>query len=302
MKTGRCLWVKGKRCSLRKEKESGIRVKWPNEEKDFTPWLSVNLDSLSSIMGVEMVLEGTEVEVGPYRADIVARLAPSTSLVVIENQLTHADPRHLGQLLTYAARLKAKMGVWVALGYWHTNLLAVRSLNWRGSDASMYFAVRLSLSERVYGTMCPKFDVIEHPKGWQDPVAREFWSFFESQFPEAPKPSFNSGSNMRRGRFDVGRAGLQIVQHFEANFVRVYITGSGSESKNNVKSRINSYRPAIVASVGKLGFLNKDDPHCVSLLEVNTHDRQEWTHMAEWFDCQRRYYEDVLREGAGERS
>ncbi|MXX28049.1 MAG: DUF4268 domain-containing protein, partial [Caldilineaceae bacterium SB0668_bin_21] len=144
--------------------EVDVKMKWPHEERDFTPWLAANLHKLSRVLGFDLDLEETEKGIGPYRADIVARIAGSDDLVVIENQLTHADPRHLGQLVTYTARLKAKIGVWVAPGFWYTNICAVRSLNRHLPAPAGYYAVKLSLSQRQCEEQFPEFHVIEHRK------------------------------------------------------------------------------------------------------------------------------------------
>lgn len=282
---------------LRKETESEIRLKWPKEESDFTPWLSNNLDRLSTVLGIDLELEGTEVEVGPYRADIVARIPASDAIVVIENQLTHADPRHLGQLVTYVARMKAKTGVWVAPGYWYTNVCAVRSLNRLGPDSAGYFAVKLSLSNSDCKTLCPNFDVIEHPKRWQDPVALDFWSFLKAQFSDQPRPSFNSGSNMRRGRYDVKEANLKVVQHFEADIVRVYVTGRDEETEEEVVKRIDPHRPNLERALAEPGVLKDDGHYCESEFEVNAHNRLNWEEIARWFCDQRRNYERALLRG-----
>ena len=81
-----------------------VRDAWQNEAHDFTPWLSQNLDRLSAELGIDdLELEGTEVTVGPYRADIVARMPQDGSGVLIENQPEHANLQHLGQVLAYLA-------------------------------------------------------------------------------------------------------------------------------------------------------------------------------------------------------
>ena len=54
--------------------------------------------------------------VGPYRADIVARIPQDGAGVLIESQLEHANLQHLGQVLAYLAGLEAKIVIWVANG------------------------------------------------------------------------------------------------------------------------------------------------------------------------------------------
>lgn len=239
--------------------------------------------------------------VGPYRADIVARLARNGALAVIENQLTHADPKHLGQLITYVARKKAKLGVWIAPYFWYTNLCAIDSLNKNGRDSTQYFAVQLSLFGSDSGTVQPVFKVRVHPKKWQDPLAREFWARLKEKCPIAPAPSFNPSSNLRRGRYYVKEADLQVVQHFGADFVRVYVAGGKSEQKGDAIARISPYRTKLIASLGSSGFLDCDDPHCKSTLSINAHDQRNWSHIVEWLDRQRGIYEDLLSRGASDK-
>ena len=63
------------------------REAWHHEARDFTPWVAENLDRLATATGLELEREGTEVHVGPLRADIVARNPRDDSRVLIENQL-----------------------------------------------------------------------------------------------------------------------------------------------------------------------------------------------------------------------
>ena len=94
-----------------------IRVyeQWKREEQDFTPWLAKdeNIGRLSDAIGLELQVEGIEVPVGPYSADVLAKDA-SGNYVVIENQYGKTDHSHLGQILTYAATLGATAVVWIA--------------------------------------------------------------------------------------------------------------------------------------------------------------------------------------------
>ena len=92
------------------------RSMWRNEAADFTPWLASpdNIQRLGEAIGFELEVEHTEVAVGPFAADILARDSATGNYVVIENQLNRTDHDHLGKALTYAAALGAKTVVWVA--------------------------------------------------------------------------------------------------------------------------------------------------------------------------------------------
>ena len=102
-----------------------VRQAWQHEAHDFTPWLAENLDRLSSAVGIGLEREGTEVQIGPYRADIVARAQDGTQ-VLIENQLEEANLQHLGQVLAYLAGLEAETVVWIATGFNEAHLSAIR--------------------------------------------------------------------------------------------------------------------------------------------------------------------------------
>ena len=90
---------------------------WPDEARDFTPWLANNLDVLESTLGIKLELEATEKVVGPsFKSDIICKeIGTDDSMVLIENQLEQTDHKHLGQLLTYAAGLEAVTIVWIAV-------------------------------------------------------------------------------------------------------------------------------------------------------------------------------------------
>src|SRR3972149_5593542 len=92
------------------------RIIWPSESSDFTPWLSdeKNLELLGGALGLELELVGTEIQVGPYSADLLAKDTATDKNVVIENQLEKTDHDHLGKALTYGAILGASVVVWIA--------------------------------------------------------------------------------------------------------------------------------------------------------------------------------------------
>ena len=80
-----------------------LREAWPNEAKDFTPWLADNLELLSEAIGLPLERTGVEVSVDEFSADILARNPRDDTAVLIENQLEGSDHGHLGQILTYLA-------------------------------------------------------------------------------------------------------------------------------------------------------------------------------------------------------
>ena len=62
-----------------------------------------NLALLGEALDLELELDGQEVSVGPFRADILCTNLADGSRVLVENQLERTDHTHLGQLMAYAA-------------------------------------------------------------------------------------------------------------------------------------------------------------------------------------------------------
>ncbi len=65
-------------------KDVNLREVWPHEAHNFTPWLVNNLERLSEVVGVPLESGDTEVAVGRFSADILARNTRDGSPVLIE--------------------------------------------------------------------------------------------------------------------------------------------------------------------------------------------------------------------------
>ena len=116
-----------------------LREIWPDEAKNFTPWLLANLDDLSRTLSLGDLEPLTPVpQAGHYQPDIVAR-DEDKDLIVIENQLGPTNHDHLGKLLTYMAWLDARVGVWVTIQATAEHKKAVEFVNsLTGDDFALY--------------------------------------------------------------------------------------------------------------------------------------------------------------------
>ena len=203
-----------------------MRQAWPHEAHYFTPWLADNLDRLGAAIGIPgLESEDTEVRVGPFRADIVARTSSETK-VLIENQLAGADLQHLGQVLAYLAGLDAKIVIWVATGFHDSYLAAIRWLNEHTEQPYSFFAVRVRVAQIRDSKLAPVFEVLERPNEWVDDIRhreqhgggltqlgqfrRDFWEHFAEN--SDTRPRLKGPYAASSVHYKVEGTGLAIVQ------------------------------------------------------------------------------------------
>jgi len=142
-----------------------LRDQWPDEAASFTPWLAeeANLAALGDELGLELELEGTEVQVGPYSADILARDTGTGRYVVIENQLEKTNHDHLGKVLTYGAILDATTVVWIAREFTDEHRKALDWLNDHTDESLEFYAVEIELWRIGGSPPAPRFSVVSRP-------------------------------------------------------------------------------------------------------------------------------------------
>ena len=82
-----------KRYELGNIEQIDVREIWEKEDADFTPWLAQeeNIRRLSLALGIDLVVEAEEKEVGPFRADILCKDEATEEWVLIENQLERTE-------------------------------------------------------------------------------------------------------------------------------------------------------------------------------------------------------------------
>jgi hypothetical protein len=119
-----------------------VRDLWNHEERDFTPWLAQNINQLSDVLGVPIVVDQTEHRVGGYELDILGHVDENDAIVIVENQLGATDHSHLGQLIAYAAGLEAAIVVWVAPDVRDEHRAAIKWLNDHTNEDVSFFLIR----------------------------------------------------------------------------------------------------------------------------------------------------------------
>jgi hypothetical protein len=177
-------------------KNLNVRQLWPHEERDFTPWLSDNLSTLGSALGMDLEFIGREVDVGGYFLDVLAQETGSGRYVVIENQFGSSDHDHLGKLITYAGGKQAAVLVWVAEKIRDEHREALEWLNEHSDENTLVFGVELTAfriddSRPVFQfkLVCQPNDWAKEsranrPKGEASDKARQYQAFFQALIDE----------------------------------------------------------------------------------------------------------------------
>ncbi|MCA9966193.1 MAG: DUF4268 domain-containing protein [Anaerolineales bacterium] len=150
------------------QKIDDLRRVWQTEDRHFTPWLAQeeNLVRLGDTIGLDLELEETEKNVGPFRADIVAKDTLTDTWVLIENQLERTNHTHLGQLLTYAAGLNAVTIVWIADRFADEHRATLDWLNEITDESINFFGLEIELWQIADSPIAPKFNIVSKPNEW----------------------------------------------------------------------------------------------------------------------------------------
>ena len=282
-----------------------LRDAWPNEARDFTPWLAANLELLSDTIGIPLERTDVEVSVKEFSADILAHNPTDDTAVLIENQLEGSDHSHLGQILTYLAGLQAKTVIWIAREFSEAHLSAVRWLNENTDTQYAFFAIQVRAVRIGESPIAPVLEIQEQPSSWDRQLRqlsqeseselgqfrREFWEFYAERFPnDFPwRPGYR-GSNVW---YQVDGADLRISQFLgpSAQRVGVYVTGqvgaTSEDYQNRVKPFVARLQNELGAELGKNHSIGSD-------LRVDPMDRKKWETIAKWLHDTMVSFKEIL--------
>lgn len=146
------------------------REVWPDEARDFTPWLLQNVDVLSDLLGMDLVLEQAEHPVGDFRLDLKGYDEATNEVVIVENQLTVSDHTHLGQIITYAAGTNPSTIVWIAPRFREEHRAAIDWLNERTDENTRVFGVIIKVVRIGDSEPAPAFELAAQPNDWEKQV------------------------------------------------------------------------------------------------------------------------------------
>jgi hypothetical protein len=151
-----------------------IREVWAHEARDFSSWLAKqeNLSVLGDQLGIDIEPLGTEVDVGRFRIDILAKEPNTDERIIIENQLEPTNHDHLGKVITYAAGLDAHYLIWIVKDVLPEHLKAVEWLNDHLDESVRCFLIKIEVWKIGESKPAPRFDVISVKNDWAATVKR----------------------------------------------------------------------------------------------------------------------------------
>ena len=150
------------------EKIEDLRSIWKHEAKDFTPWLAEeeNLSMLSEAIGIDIVLEEQESNVGEFSVDIFATEESTGRKIIIENQLEDTNHDHLGKIITYASGKDAEVIIWIVKRARDEHKQAIEWLNNHTDDKCAFFLIEIELWRIGKSEPAVKFNIVERPNDW----------------------------------------------------------------------------------------------------------------------------------------
>src|SRR5205823_4837862 len=193
-----------------------------------------NVQLLADALGIEIEIEGIEVAVGDFAADLHGRDLVHDRPVVIENQLEPTNHDHLGKLLTYAAGLDVAVVIWIAPVFRDEHRQVIDWLNLHTDAAVDFFGVEIEFLRIDNSLPAPHFKVVSMPNEWTkatksaagaavatEKVLRRK-KFFEDVFErfKLQRPGLTSASRIGTQNwfgFGAGKAGFSFNWTFGAN-------------------------------------------------------------------------------------
>ena len=234
-------------------KKIDLRDVWSSEASDFTPWLAKdeNIALLGEAIGLELEVESQEKNVGPFRADILARDLTSNHYVLIENQLEQTNHNHLGQIMTYAAGLDAFSIIWIAKSFTEEHRAALDWLNRITEENINFFGIEIEVIQIGDSLPAPQFKVVAKPNDWSKSVRssastgeltdtklkqQQYWTEFKEYVEKngspfkVQKPSPQHWTNIALGRSNFY---LSLTVNSQSHIICINLEIGGARAKEH---------------------------------------------------------------------
>ncbi|MCA9731850.1 hypothetical protein KC799_06960 [candidate division KSB1 bacterium] len=274
------------------------RDAWKHEAHDFTPWLSENLEQLGDAIGLQLEPDGTEVAVGPFSADILAK-DMFGRMVLIENQLESTDHNHLGQILTYLSGLEAEIIIWIATDFREPHLSAINWLNENTNDKFSFFAIRLRVVRINHSIPAPVFDVLARPNQWERSMQkkvrettgesssfaaarREFWQYYLQRYPDDAQFGVQITGSPSNWLATPKHIGMFVSIYKAKTGVGVFLRGQRGVIPSEIQAQIAPYANEFKQLVGTCEHLGDENNHPGDSYKIDTENIENWDEAIDW--------------------
>lgn len=286
-------------------KKVDVKSIWRNEQYNFTPWLAEedNMAQLVSALGLELEVEGVEVGVGPYSADILAKDVGTGRYVVIENQFGRTNHDHLGKLITYGSFLDVSAVIWIAERFTEEHHKALDWLNDHTTEDLDFYGVAIELWQIDGSRPAVRFNVVSCPNAIikqatamkstgkitdAKKLQLEFWTLFRERLlskkvvssAQSPRPQYWYDVALGRSYFVLSnmasasqnRIGVRVyISNKVADMALEQLLPQKSEIENEIGQRLQ-WNP----------FPEKKDKIIALYREVDLNDRERWSEYCDW--------------------
>jgi hypothetical protein len=290
------------------------REVWPHEALHFTPWLLSNVDVLSDLLGMDLVLEEAEHPVGGFSLDLIGYDQATSEPVIVENQLEPSDHTHLGQIITYAAGTDPTTIVWVTTGFRAEHRAAIDWLNERTDERTRVFGVVIHVVRIGDSEPAPNFELVAQPNDWEKLVKkatvggsseatarailyREFWEAVLDRI-RAQHPAWTRArtSDQNWCNTTVGVGGVNIAMVWTRNGLTAQIYFEGPTAEINIAryQALLQRRDAFEAALGEPAEWDPMEGRKAARIVIaspyqDVTAREEWPAIIDWLmDAQTR--------------
>ena len=256
---------------------------WPDEARDFTPWLAANLGLLGKALGLNLKLVGQEVQVGRFSLDIQAQDVGRGLAIAVENQLTWSDHTHLGQLLTYAAGIDARVLVWVGPELLDEHRAALDWLNrWTREEIEAY-GVEVRVVRIGESLPAPEFRPVVVPKIWSDrssrgllPESQAYRDFFQPLVDELRRTGFTDRTKALASKYQSLRSDFQDIHYYASleggrrAWAYLFIDGSDKKLNKRIFDALHEHKTVIERDLNAELAWNRSDNQRFSSVGLST--------------------------------
>lgn len=301
------------------------RAIWPHEALDFTPWLLQNVDVLSDLLGMDLVLDAAEHPVGDFSLDLKGYDEATGEVVIVENQLELSDHTHLGQIITYAAGTDPTTIVWVTTGFRPEHRAAIDWLNQRTDEHTRVFGVVIQVVRIGESQPAPSFDLVAQPNDWEKRVKnasnagtsgevsatmrryREFWEAtlerIRAEHPEWTRARTN-GASWCNTSLGLGGTMLSMAWVNGSLVAQLYFDSRDADLNQARFDWLHEHRDDFDAALGQPATWDRMDGRKGARIMVHSpfddlDDQTRWPEMIDWLIAQQLLLRGALTQVGG---